>query len=349
MDIYKIIDEGIYKGASDIHIAHNEYIHFRINGELHRTEYYLETSQVEELKGQVLNSSENSQLYNYKNIDKAIDYKNTRLRMHLFKENLGYSLAIRIIPRKIPSFENLNLPRNISKFIEFNSGLVLITGSTGSGKTTTMASLIESINIARKKHIVTIEDPIEYVYKSKNSLIQQREVGRDVLNFNMGVSSVVRQDPDIIVLGELRDLDSIRSALSLGEIGHLVLGTLHSRSAIDTVARIVDIFPKEEKAEVRIQLANSLRAVIHQELIVSGSKRYPICEIMVINKAIRNIIRENENLNSILDQMRLNSKSLGSITSIESIINLLKLGKIKVEDLEGIVEAEDYKKINLIF
>jgi len=338
---------GILNQASDIHIVVGENIRFRVNGRLEKSQYRLEEVDLENFLKKLLDQEEIKKFQGEKSIDKSIDYGENRLRLHFFKERNNLSLALRIIAREVPRLEDLNLPENINRLKELKSGLVLISGSTGMGKTTTMASIIEGINQDQEKNIITIEDPIEYIYENKKSLVRQREVGRDVPSFQEGIKSVVRQDPDIIVLGELRDINSVRAAISLAEIGHLVMGTIHSRSAIDTISRIIDIFPREEKQEVRVQVSNSLRAVINQELVVSKNKRQPICEIIMVNPAISNIIRENKNLRLILDQMRLNAKSLGSMTKLDGIKKLLDLGSLDLEDIRDQLDQEDINKLIL--
>ncbi len=347
MNVFEVINIGILNFASDIHIVVGENVFFRVNGQLERTKYRVREVDINRFVDRILDQADREGFNLSKNIDKSIDYGSNRLRIHLFKEKNGLSLAIRTIPKEIPRLEDLNLAPSLAKVRDIKSGLVLVAGSTGMGKTTTLASLVESINLGQERNIVTIEDPIEYIYKSKKSLIRQREVGEDVISFQEGIKSVVRQDPDIIVIGELRDMDSIKAGISLAEIGHLVMATIHSRSGIETISRLIDIFPREEKEEVRLQLSNSLRAIIYQELIVSQDKRYPICEIIMVNDAIRNIIRENKNLRLILDQMRLNSKDLGSVTLEESIRMLLDRGRIVRSDISNILDRKDFNKLNL--
>lgn len=322
MNIYDILDYGIETDASDIHITPNDNIRYRINGELIKKDYLLFTQNIEAINDEILNIKEKEKLYKDKYIDKSMEYNFHRFRIHVYKENLGYSLAIRIIASEIPSIDELNLPSQIFGIKNMKSGLVIITGSTGQGKTTTMASIIEDINKSHSKHIVTIENPIEYRFISKKSLVHQRQVGEDINSLENGVESIVRQDPDIIVLGEMRSKESIKLALSLGELGHLVITTLHSRSSIDTISRIIDVFEGEEKQYIKTQLSYSLEYIINQELIKIKGKRYPVCEILKLNLAMRNIIRSGENLSAIKDQMQMDKKySIMKDDSYEKIIN----------------------------
>lgn len=325
MDIYSIMKIGILNNSSDIHITENEYIRFRINGNLEVTDIFIETKDMEKIKEDILYIEEIENLDKNIEIDKAINYENHRFRIHIYKDINGIAMGIRIISLEIPDIKKLNLPKQIYNIENINSGLIIISGSTGSGKTTTMASIVESINRRKNKHIITIENPIEYIYKSKKSLINQREIGKEVINFDSAIKSVVRQDPDIIILGEIRDKASIKAAITLGELGHLVLTTIHSRSVLDTISRIIDIFPEGDKNQIKTQLANSLKIIVNQELIIIGDKRYPLCEIMTINKAIKNIIRENGNFSSIIDQMSINKKENllknDSIKFLENVVN----------------------------
>lgn len=349
MKFKDFMDYGINQGASDLHIVTGIESRIRLYGRLKTSPYIFSKGEIQEAIDYVLDQGELERLLDQGSIDKALAFRDWRLRIHIFRQNLGYSLAIRVIPGQIPSLDQLNLPGAIADLGDFKSGLLLITGSTGMGKTTTLASLVDHINRRQSRHIISLENPIEYVYESKKSLIQQREVYRDLVDYESGIRSVVRQDPDIIVLGEIRDRASIKTALSLAELGHLVISTIHTRSAPATIGRIIDVFPEGEKEEVRIQLASSLRAIVNQELVALDQGQLPICELMVMNKAMENIIRENKNLDSIRDQMLINSGPGACLTRGRHVKNLISCGKISIDKLETSLSREDYEEISGYF
>lgn len=228
-------------------------------------------------------------------IDFALSWQDLRLRLNLFKQQRGLFLAIRLLPETIPSLDALYLPAILKEIALYNEGLVLIAGPTGSGKSTTLAALINHMNQQHKKHIISIEDPIEFIHQSKSCLIQQKEIGRDSPNFGNALKGILREDPDVIVISELRSLETIRMALTAAETGHLVLASIHSPSAIKTINRLIDVFGQEEKALIRTLLADSLRAIIAQKLYpIKGEGRILATEVLVNNPAIRNLICENK-------------------------------------------------------
>lgn len=220
----------------------------------------------------------------------------SRFRVNLCRQMGHTSLVFRIIPLIIKSFANLNLPALLAKFTDFPNGIILITGPTGCGKSTTIASLVEYINQTRQKHIITIEDPVEYVYKSKNSLITQRQVGLDTESFYHGIKYAMRQDPDILVIGEIRDLETVSAALQAAETGHLVFATLHTNDAISTVNRLINMFDTTNREYIRHQVAGTLRATVSQKLInkADGKGKLPACEVMISTSTIEELIRKNE-------------------------------------------------------
>lgn len=342
--IYKIIDIGISNNASDIHLKLNIKPILRIYGELKIFNNFdiLENYMMNSMVNQLLNS-EMIKKYDYnKFIDLSKTYKNRRLRIHIYRESGNIALSIRIIPLEIPSLEDLNLPIKLKDFTQFKNGLVLVTGAAGSGKSTTLAALIHEINCNQSKHIITIEDPIEYIHKPIKSIISQKEIGRDINNFKDAITSAMREDPDILLLGELRDLNSITSAITMAETGHLVFGTLHTKSVSETIDRIIDVFPSNQQKQVRVQLANSIRGIISQELlpIIYGGI-IPCCEIMVANDAIKNLIREQSNINSINDQIQMNYMKTGSQSKLQSYAKLISGNKISLDIvLNGLTESE---------
>lgn len=342
--IYKIIDIGISNNASDIHLKLNIQPILRIYGELKIFKDFniVENYMMNSIVNQLLNT-EMIEKYDYnKFIDLSKTYKNRRLRIHIYREGGNSALSIRIIPLEIPNLKDLNLPIKLKDFIHCKNGLILVTGVAGSGKSTTLAALINEVNSNESKHIITIEDPIEYIHESNKSIISQKEIGRDINNFKDAITSAMREDPDILLLGELRDLDSITSAITMAETGHLVFGTLHTKSVSETIDRIIDVFPSNQQRQVRVQLANSIRGIISQELLpmISGGM-IPCCEIMVANDAIKNLIREQSNINSINDQIQMNYMKIGSQSKLQSYANLISENKISLDIvLNGLTESE---------
>ena len=244
-----------------------------------------------------------------------------RCRLNIFKQQGRISLALRIIPHEFYTFEQLRLPNVVYDLVNLQKGLVLITGATGSGKTTTLASMINYINEHRKSHIITIEDPIEYIHKHKNCIVNQREVGTDTKSFAAALKSVLRQDPDIILIGEMRDLETISSAITIAETGHLVFATLHTMDSSSSIDRIVSVFPASQQEQIRVQLAQVLQAIFSQQLVphISGKGMVLISEVMIINDSVKNIIREQktEQLYSVIQT----SRQIGMQTMNQSLID----------------------------
>lgn len=244
-----------------------------------------------------------------------------RYRLNIFKQQGKISLALRIIPQEFYTFEQLRVPKVVYDVVNLQKGLVLITGATGSGKTTTLASIINYINEHRKSHIITIEDPIEYIHKHKNCIVNQREVGTDTESFATALRSVLRQDPDIILVGEMRDLETISSAITLAETGHLVFATLHTIDSSSSVDRIVDVFPANQQEQVRVQLAQVLQAIFSQQLVphMSGKGMVLVSEVVIVNDGVKNIIREQktEQLYSVIQT----SRQIGMQTMNQSLFD----------------------------
>lgn len=255
-----------------------------------------------------------------------------RYRINAFRQRGTYSMALRQQPFNIPEFDTLGLPEVIKRFADLKSGLVLVTGVTGSGKSTTLAAMIDLVNNRRKSHIITIEEPIEYLHKHKNCVVNQREVGMDTDSFASALRSALREDPDVILVGEMRDLETISIAVTAAETGHLVFSTLHTAGAAKTVDRIIDVFPPAQQNQIRSQLATVLEGVISQQLIPrsNGKGVVAACEVMIANAAIRNLIREGKpyQINSVIQT----SSALGMTTMDTSIARLLAEGKITHEE-----------------
>jgi twitching motility protein PilT len=256
----------------------------------------------------------------------------SRFRVNVFHQRSCVSMAIRVVPTTIPSIDELKLPHVIKRIAEYPQGLVLVTGPTGSGKSTTLAAMIDYMNQTMKKHIITLEDPIEYLHKHGNCIIDQREVGFDTKNFANGLRSALRQDPDVILVGEMRDLETIQTAITAAETGHLVLGTLHTSSAPSTIDRIIDVFPPQQQSQIRIQLASVLKAIISQRLFPTTDKkgRRAAVEVLINSSAIANLIR-SEKIHQIKNIMQ-SSKAQGMQLMEGHIRELYQSGVISKED-----------------
>lgn len=281
--------------ASDVHISERGPVIFRVNGKLE--EAGVQVDEVKELIFSMMNDQQKQCFDSLHDADFVYqDSQANRYRVNVYKEGMLFSAAIRVINSRIRSMDELQLPQVFKDLCELKNGLVLVTGPTGSGKSTTLAAMVDYINQTRNVHILTIEDPIEYVYTSKNSLIHQREIGQDVKNFDIAIRSALREDPDVILVGEMRDWETIQAVMTLAETGHLVFSTLHTTGAVRTIDRIIDSFPAEKQEQIRIQLSGVLRAVISQHLVpLQLGGRTAVYEIMVMTNAIRNLVREKKN------------------------------------------------------
>ncbi len=277
----------------------------------------------------VLNERQIKKFEETNELDASIPVKDKgRVRINVFRQRGSVSAALRFIPERTYTFEELNLSRVVYEIVSLPKGLVLVTGSTGSGKTTTLASMINYINEKRKEHIITLEDPIEYLHKHKNCIVNQREIGSDTKSFSSALRYVLRQDPDVILIGEMRDLETMEAALTLAETGHLVFATLHTMDASSSINRIVNSFPAEQQGQIRSQLSLTLKAVFSQQLVphASGQGMSLACEIMIVNDSIKNIIREMkiEQLYSVIQT----SRQAGMQTMNQSLYDNVVNGKI---------------------
>jgi twitching motility protein PilT len=297
MDITELLAFGVKNGASDLHLSAGLPPMIRVDGDVRRINVpAMDHSTVHGLIYDIMNDKQRKDYEEYLETDFSFEIKGlARFRVNAFNHNRGAGAVLRTIPSKILTLEELNCPPIFKEISDTPRGLALVTGPTGSGKSTTLAGMINYINENHHGHILTMEDPIEFVHESKKCLINQREVHRDTLGFNEALRSALREDPDIILVGEMRDLETIRLALEAAETGHMVFGTLHTSSAAKTIDRIVDVFPAAEKDMVRSMLSESLRAVISQTLLKKvGGGRVAAHEIMIGMPAIRNLIRENK-------------------------------------------------------
>ena len=298
MDITELLAFSVKNRASDLHLSSGLPPMIRVNGDVRRINLPpMEHKDVHAMVYDIMNDSQRKQYEEILECDFSFEIPNlARFRVNAFNQNRGASAVFRTIPSKVLTLEELNAPKIFKQIADQPRGIVLVTGPTGSGKSTTLAAIVDYINENQYAHLLTIEDPIEFVHTSKRCLINQREVHRDTLSFTNALRSALREDPDVILVGEMRDLETIRLALTGAETGHLVFGTLHTSSAAKTIDRIIDVFPAEEKDMVRAMLSESLRAVIAQTLLKTkdGSGRVAAHEIMIGTPAIRNLIRENK-------------------------------------------------------
>ncbi len=330
----ELLTNVVKQNASDIHLAHNMPPTIRVSGVLKPLPGYdkLTSDDITALVTPVLTEKQLNLIFKDRDLDFSYhpDEK-ARFRINLFFEKGHLSLAARFIPREIPTIDGLNLPPILNEFTKLPKGLILITGATGSGKSTTLAAIINKINNERNAHIITIEDPIEFVFESKKSLIQQREIHSDTLSWENALRAVLREDPNIVLIGELRDVTTIQAALTAAETGHLVLTTLHTNSAAQTIDRIVGVFPSEQQSQIMMQLSTTLEGVVTQTLIkgVDESHLYPAMEVMLTNSAVRNIIREGKTHQ--LDNVINTSYEAGMVSLERSLANLVTSNLITLE------------------
>jgi twitching motility protein PilT len=297
VDITELLAFSVKNNASDLHLSAGLPPIIRVDGEMRRLNVDpLDHKQVHALVYEIMNDKQRKEYEENLETDFSFEVKDlSRFRVNAFVQNRGAAAVLRTIPSKVLTLDDLGAPAIFKEIINQPTGIVLVTGATGSGKSTTLAAMIDHINSHKREHILTIEDPIEFVHENKLSVLNQREVHRDTHSFSNALRSALREDPDLILVGELRDLETIRLAISAAETGHLVFGTLHTNSAPKTIDRIIDVFPAEEKAMVRSMLSESLRAVISQTLLKKiGGGRVAAHEIMVGIPAIRNLIREDK-------------------------------------------------------
>ncbi len=297
MDIGELLAFSVKNGASDLHLSAGLPPMIRVDGDIRRINVPpLDHKEVHDMVYDIMNDKQRKDYEEFMECDFSFEVPGlARFRVNAFNHNRGAGAVFRTIPSEILSLEQLNAPQMFKDISDYPRGVVLVTGPTGSGKSTTLAAMVNHKNESEYGHILTVEDPIEFVHESKKCLINQREVHRDTLGFNEALRSALREDPDVILVGELRDLETIRLALSAAETGHLVFGTLHTSSAAKTIDRVVDVFPAAEKDMIRAMLSESLRAVISQTLLKKkGGGRVAAHEIMIGTPAIRNLIRENK-------------------------------------------------------
>ncbi|MEZ5411985.1 MAG: type IV pilus twitching motility protein PilT [Acidimicrobiales bacterium] len=339
----ELLRTAVTAGASDLHLSAGCRPHLRVRGVLRPLEGapVLDAATVHDLVNGPLGPDQRQQLAATGDLDTGLtlggdrDGGAQRLRANLFRQSGALAAAIRIVPGRIPSLESLGLPPGVARFADLGSGLVLVTGPTGSGKSTTLAALVEQVNHSRPAHIVTIEDPVEYRYTPDRALIQQREIGSDTGSFATALRQALRQDPDVILIGELRDLETIRTALTAAETGHLVLATLHSADAPSAVNRVIDVFPADQQAQIRSQLALSLEGCVSQRLLPARREGTltAVTEVLVATGAVRNLIREDKvhQLRSVLET----GGEVGMHTFDQSLARLVRQQVLDVSVARG--------------
>lgn len=297
MDIAELLAFSVKNKSSDLHLSAGLPPMIRVDGDLRKINLpALEHKDVIKIVYDIMNDRQRKEYEEFLEVDFSFEIPSlARFRVNAFNQGRGAAAVFRTIPSLILSMEDLGLPPIFKEMANFSRGLILVTGPTGSGKSTTLAAIIDYINSTRYEHILTVEDPVEFVHQSKKCLVNQREVHKDTLSFNAALRSALREDPDIILVGEMRDLETIRLAMTAAETGHLVFGTLHTNSATKTINRIIDVFPAEEKSMVRSMLSESLQAVVAQSLLKKNQGgRVAALEIMMCTGAIRNLIREDK-------------------------------------------------------
>lgn len=328
-----VLDDWIARAqqerVSDVHIVAGLPVRGRVDGRLmDLTETPMSWEDCENV-GRELAGSRFSEIERMGEVDLAKSFPcGVRTRINLFRQQGSLSAAIRLLAERIPELEELQLPPAVSNFENYRTGIVLVTGETGSGKSTTLASVLDRINHTRQAHIITLEDPIEYVYTPDKCVINQRQIGADTRSYADGLRSILREDPDVILIGEMRDLNTIETALTAAETGHLVFATLHTNSAADAIDRIVNVFPEGQQKQIRLQLSTTLRAVLSQQLLPrkSGKGRVAACEVMIVNSAIRNLIREGKTP-QMESFMAMNAQN-GSILMDAALQRLVRDGSV---------------------
>lgn len=347
MDIHDLLNKALSIGASDLHITVGVPPICRIDGELKSFSSFdkLMPNDTKKLIHTLLNDRQEKILDKRGEVDFSYSEKGLgRFRVNIYKQRNSLAAALRTIPLEVPDIDDLELPNVFKKIAENRRGLVLVTGPTGSGKSTTLASMVNFINNTRSEHIITLEDPIEYLHRHNKSIVNQREIGLDTLNYGDALTAALRQDPDVILIGEMRDLETISTAVTAAETGHLVFSTLHTVNAVSTVDRIIDVFPPNQQQQIKIQLSNVLKGVISQQLLprIDKAGRIAACEVMIPNMAIKNNIREGKT-HHILSSLQT-GRSEGMISMDNALTDLVHQRKISRQD--ALKYAMNEKAIN---
>jgi len=326
LDIHKLLKSVVAYKSSDLHLVSRSEPQIRIDGRLVALNLpVLDGKQIEEMAYSLLTEKQKKAFEEHNELDFSIVIPDVgRFRANYYKTMDEIACAFRIIPVIIPSLDDLNAKKIFKELIKREKGLILVTGPTGSGKSTTLAAMLNEVNLNEARHIITVEDPVEFVHTNKKSLFSQRNVGTDTASFAAALKFALRQDPDVILIGEMRDRETITAALTAAETGHLVFGTLHTNSAPSTINRIIDVFNGDEQPQVRAQLSTSLVSVISQALLPKiGGGRIAAQEVMITNPAIANLIREDK-VHQIYSQMQLNQTSTGMTTQTQELVEFLR-------------------------
>ena len=340
-----IVEQAEVSRASDVHIAAGVPIRFRVDGKLQDMDDRILTADDCEAIARDAAGRSYEQVEHIGELDMAGTYAgHVRCRLNIYRSMRSVCLAIRLLSNTIPKLSTLGLPPIVNDFPTYNKGIVIVTGETGSGKSTTLASILNEINTTRPDHIITLEDPIEYIYDPQMCSIDQREIGRDTVSYAEGLRAILREDPDVILIGEMRDLDTIETALTAAETGHLVFGTLHTQSAADSIDRLVDVFPENRQRQIRLQLSMVLQAVLSQQLLprASGQGRCVACEVMIVNHAIRNLIREGKTPQ--IENTLATTAELGSITMDNMLVQMVRNHMISREVAIDAARDAEYVK-----
>jgi twitching motility protein PilT len=344
LELNKLLAITLERNASDLHLTVGEPPILRIDSAINRLEDYqiLSSDAIDDLVNVLLTQTQKDVLATQLHVDFSYSFKdNARFRVNIYRAQGVHNIAFRLIPNIIKSLDELNLPPMLKQFTENRQGLVLVVGPTGHGKSTALASMINEINISRAEHILTIEDPVEFLFTQKESFISQREVGSDTPSFELALKAALREDINVVLVGEMRDRESIAATLTLAETGHLIFATMHTNDAAQSVDRIVDVFPGDQQAQIRSQLANTLLGVVSLRLLPKiGGGRIPSSEIMVVNHAIRNVIRDNKiyEVNNIIHT----SMESGMVPLDKSLAGLVKQGLVDLEVAENYVLDREY-------
>jgi len=347
MTIEELVAKAKADGASDIHLICGLPPKYRKDGVIQNMSDEVLTADDCIAVAKFLTGKEYDDLDRVGEFDGADSFAGNRCRIHLFKQQGVPSLALRLLSDQIPKLENLGLPPVVENLTSLHKGIVLVTGETGSGKSTTLAALMDRINHTYQSHIVTLEDPVEYIYTPDKCAINQREVGKDTMSFAAGLRASLREDPNVILIGEMRDRETIETAITAAETGHLVFGTLHTGSAWDSIDRIVQVFPEGAQTQIRLQLSMTLVAVLTQQLIPKiGGGRALACELMVVTDAIRNLIRAG-NTPQIANAVAT-SKAIGGQTMDQALVQLVRARQITRENALHYAHDPDYVKKNAV-
>ena len=330
--------------ASDLHITSGTSPGLRVHGEIIKVKTSpLSGEDTKRLIYQILTEEQKNEFEKKLELDFSFGIKGlARFRANVFNSKGAVAAVFRIIPSIVPDFKALNLPNVMLKMCDVSNGLILVTGPTGSGKSTTLAALIDYLNQHEAGHIVTLEDPVEFVHSHKSCLVNQREIGSDSLSFSSALKSLLRQDPDIVLVGELRDMETIEAALTIAETGHLVFGTLHTNSCVQTINRVINVFPAHQQIQVRTLLSFVLQGIVSQQLIAKSFEkgRVAAMEILVPTTGIRNLIREDK-MHQVYSQMQIGQDKSGMITMNQSLKKLVETGTITVDVAMGYSNAQD--------